>query len=1068
MSELASLNLPTRHIVVGLLAWCLFTSGASADTAIWTGPATGDWDDPANWSTGVVPTAGDLVLIDDNTGQMSNVTAGTVAEVDELRVDAGDTLSVLDFTTNSVTLAGDLVVPDGGSFTTQGPLAIESTGRLRLDLATTNTEFISASDTGVVTNLGSIEGSGFVHSFGSMTNEGVISANLAGRELQVLPKVDYQNEVVLMTNSGLLEATNGGELQIGGSPTPSQLINHKDGVAGQIVAQPQSLINLSSVRVEGGSITALSDETGSGTIYLGGQITDVTLAGTVIAGTTGLGGTTYNSGKIVVRSRIGPASAEGADLIGGGIIELGDPSLGTIAVIGGPLINHDNTIRGKGAIHSGFVNRALIEPGYGEAEGPYTITFIGYAFDPGYATNAGTARATAGNTISIYDATLLNYEGETDGLIEAAPGGVVRLYRSEIIGGVLRKAPAPVGSPLEDGEFDFQYEARLTDVKLEGHLGDSTSQLTLEGNIELDGSLELGTLYLEPDSETEIVGGKLIIGREGQGVIQVGQFPLPTLPLATLILKDAELRLHTGQVNSISRLSVVNEGTISAAEGGVFHFLKPVENAGLIHAEQNSHLSIGGIVAQQGAVDARLQVDEGALIGTGRLIGGTVYCAPGTGDDTYSGRVGVVGNYALDYITLQDVTNHGYIQLGDSQLMAGTIENHGLLEAQRDIYQGSTLLTLSGDGEFVMGRNLHVPHANSGYVFTNGVGHTLRFSQFGDVMYAGANFINEGTIHFDRSQRRIFSNQGGSFEQNGVIQVEGSTGLTLFLSQDSFDNEGSIDIAELARLVINGTPLVNNQPESLLSVAGAFETETETIHNHYGATITGIGAIIARPAVFDHAAILINDGLIAPGNAIGTLMIRSDFSQSTMGQLLIEVDGFTIGAHDRLEITHLQFGVDGNATLAGALEFQFADGLTPQFGDEVEFFSADSITGQFDTVIGLPALEAGLAWRLLYEPTSVTAAVTLAGDFNLDGIVNLADYTLWRNSVGAMGPALAADANGDSVVDTADYDLWKTNFGNTTADFPAAASQAVPEPGAVWMLLAGVVAMAVARRRALQ
>jgi hypothetical protein len=45
------------------------------------------------------------------------------------------------------------------------------------------------------------------------------------------------------------------------------------------------------------------------------------------------------------------------------------------------------------------------------------------------------------------------------------------------------------------------------------------------------------------------------------------------------------------------------------------------------------------------------------------------------------------------------------------------------------------------------------------------------------------------------------------------------------------------------------------------------------------------------------------------------------------------------------------------------------------------------------------------------------------GDFNGDGMVDGADYTLW-----ADGDA-SADANGDGVVDLADYTIWSDNLG---------------------------------------
>lgn len=53
--------------------------------------------------------------------------------------------------------------------------------------------------------------------------------------------------------------------------------------------------------------------------------------------------------------------------------------------------------------------------------------------------------------------------------------------------------------------------------------------------------------------------------------------------------------------------------------------------------------------------------------------------------------------------------------------------------------------------------------------------------------------------------------------------------------------------------------------------------------------------------------------------------------------------------------------------------------------------------------------------------------VAPVGDFNLDGIVDAADYTLWRDTLGSKTD-LRADANEDGEVDQADYALWKSNF----------------------------------------
>lgn len=69
----------------------------------------------------------------------------------------------------------------------------------------------------------------------------------------------------------------------------------------------------------------------------------------------------------------------------------------------------------------------------------------------------------------------------------------------------------------------------------------------------------------------------------------------------------------------------------------------------------------------------------------------------------------------------------------------------------------------------------------------------------------------------------------------------------------------------------------------------------------------------------------------------------------------------------------------------------------------------------------------------------------LPGDYNGDLVVNLADYTIWRNNLGSIvDPFDSVDGNGNGVVDNADYRLWKRNFGETApAAFKTASFTAV-------------------------
>jgi endoglucanase len=93
----------------------------------------------------------------------------------------------------------------------------------------------------------------------------------------------------------------------------------------------------------------------------------------------------------------------------------------------------------------------------------------------------------------------------------------------------------------------------------------------------------------------------------------------------------------------------------------------------------------------------------------------------------------------------------------------------------------------------------------------------------------------------------------------------------------------------------------------------------------------------------------------------------------------------------------------------------------------------------------------------LLEPRFAGISETPWGDFNGDGLVNLADYTVWRDALGSNSD-LAGNGVADGVVDAADYALWKSHFGDSAADAIGAATQ-VPEPREAAMLLVGAVVL---------
>ncbi|WP_442484970.1 endonuclease I family protein [Aeoliella sp. SH292] len=88
----------------------------------------------------------------------------------------------------------------------------------------------------------------------------------------------------------------------------------------------------------------------------------------------------------------------------------------------------------------------------------------------------------------------------------------------------------------------------------------------------------------------------------------------------------------------------------------------------------------------------------------------------------------------------------------------------------------------------------------------------------------------------------------------------------------------------------------------------------------------------------------------------------------------------------------------------------------------------------------------------------------LAGDFNSDGLVNLADYSVWRDNLGSTADLHGNGVN-DGIVNSLDYDLWKANFGNMVSGPSVGGNVTVPEPSSCLVLVLVMLAVSPAAWR---
>ncbi len=108
--------------------------------------------------------------------------------------------------------------------------------------------------------------------------------------------------------------------------------------------------------------------------------------------------------------------------------------------------------------------------------------------------------------------------------------------------------------------------------------------------------------------------------------------------------------------------------------------------------------------------------------------------------------------------------------------------------------------------------------------------------------------------------------------------------------------------------------------------------------------------------------------------------------------------------------------------------------------DSFDYVAFRNATGDFDYVID----------NFKVEVFGSNATGGVPGDYNNNGVVDMADYVLWRN-----GGPLQNEGASTGIVDAADYTFWRAHFGNTSGSGSSLGGGNVPEPGAAVLLIIG-------------
>jgi fibronectin-binding autotransporter adhesin len=194
-------------------------------------------------------------------------------------------------------------------------------------------------------------------------------------------------------------------------------------------------------------------------------------------------------------------------------------------------------------------------------------------------------------------------------------------------------------------------------------------------------------------------------------------------------------------------------------------------------------------------------------------------------------------------------------------------------------------------------------------------------------------------------------------------------------------------------------------------------------------------------------AVTVNSGgHLSPGAGIESLDVGS---VTLAAGSILDVDVATIAGVDTSDLLNVTTA-NGLAISAITLNITDVGGMTGGIYTLIDY--AGIFNGSMSNIT-FGTVPSGFSYSLIHDTvsTSIQLEVTAPGDFNHDGMVDGADYVVWRKGVG-------------SKYTDSDYDSWRAHYGQTYTPGAGAEFSAVPEPAAWVLLVVGAVLVFAVRR----
>ena len=527
----------------------------------------------------------------------------------------------------------------------------------------------------------------------------------------------------------------------------------------------------------------------------------------------------------------------------------------------------------------------------------------------------------------------------------------------------------------------------------------------------------------------------------------------PVVSPAGITVRNGTLEIRNGGVLASTAGNSAGNGAVAVGQG---------TNASHLRVLGGGSFSAPILTVNAGSADTSVELSgDGSLTVSGNAtLGQTTRVTGNAATFNVGGDLAIGGNFISE---ITDPTTHSAINVaGGVTIDSGAILNldfgGGVTPSSGDswpLISGSTGIT-GGFSSIVgpaLGGGLGYKASGSGGDLSVSVSSlmTLKVNRA-----TGAASINGGTEPIDMELYAIGS-PGGHLTPGTWSSLDAS-GFDSDSWRDGNPSGNANGLAEARANPLGSSTIGAAQSQaigSILNTTGLTFTESrEDLTFSYlepGSTISTNG-IVEYEGSHNNLVLVVDpdsgDAVIHNQSAFdATINLYAITSES--GTLLPDASE-TVGAGwDSFEETSVDGGVwqRGSGSTEVLVEANPASATTISSGAQIAVGTPWDMTSQ------------DLAFQFLLEGESISTqgiveyAVTapgVSGDYNSDGIVNAADYSMWRDNLGAPAGTLSNDTDG-GVIGQAQYDTWKLNFGNTGSGSGSSVSS-VPEPTALTLL----------------